>query len=253
MKLITYTSFLLLLFILSAKNPAFILYDDGTWEKVESNAVKEQKTNDSAKILDLTDKSIAQEISSKAVDFEALNMAKGGPKNKVTIFRNKDSLEPFSGWIRGVKEGQLQALVKVSEGKVNGPYVTWNSGGGLKYYYHGSEHFRDGLNRRWNDEGVLTWEYNYSNGYYDGTCKDFEDDGTLTMVSNYKEGRLMQRIIYLPNGEESDEGAVINGRGESKGCLYDDGYIVSGYKDENGEWVFSNNKMKSPAKPAYVF
>ena len=125
--------------------------------------------------------------------------------------------------------------------------------GSISKYYHGSKHLRHGLCRRWDESGQLTSEENYADGLNHGTRKVFDDDGKLKMVSNFKNGRLMQRVVYLPDGEKSPKGGVIDGNGESPTNLYSDGYIVSGFKDGSGEWSRPGIKWTTPMKPKSVF
>ena len=208
------------------------------------------------KDLDFTNPKHVAFIAKQAIDFEKLDMA---GKREKTIFREKESLAPYNGWVKGVEEGKVRALVKVADGKVDGPFVEWHKTddgiGSLSKHYNGSKNLRHGLCRKWDESGQLSFEINYADGLFHGTNKEFYDDGNLTLefVSNYEKGKLMQSVVYLPNGEKSTKYGVIDGDGEHPNKLYRRGYVVSGFKNPDGEWSMPGIKFTSPQNPKSVF
>ena len=81
------------------------------------------------------------------------------------VYKNN---EPYSGWVKMMYDsGQVFRLVKVKDGKRNGPIVEWHENGQKKFEGTFKEGKQYGLHVGWHENGQKHYEGNWKNDIRD--------------------------------------------------------------------------------------
>ena len=144
-----------------------------------------------------------------------------------SLFYKKSSDVPFSGQVKGVKNGRLL------NGKIDGLWITYLKNGNLSYKANYKNGKRDGLWESYHNNGRLYEEGSYKNGKKNGVWVTYFKNGQLSYKASYKEdkedgpfdshssddGRLLWKGFYKME-KELDLGSIITKRKDrDKGLL----------------------------------
>ena len=156
-----------------------------------------------------------ERLLKEAVDMESLEERDG-------LFYLNGEL--YSGWLKQMYDsGQAGALVRLKDGKQDGPYTAWHENG--QKAMEGTK--PDGLCTEWHENGQKKAEETYKDGELDGPATYWHANGLKQIEATYKDGKQDGPATYWhENGQKG------------KAATYKDGELVSAkYWNSKGEEV----------------
>ncbi len=118
-----------------------------------------------------------------------------------------------TGWIKYVSSsGEVHGLQHVTNGKLDGPFVTWHKNGqkaGVVVYRDGKQ---QGRGTSWYESGRKWSEESWKDGTLDGTQTKWYENGKKKSEFSYRDGKLHGRETrWYENGQKEMEGVYENG------------------------------------------
>jgi len=122
--------------------------------------------------------------------------------NDCDAHQHKEKFKNYSGLIKCCKNGKVEMILTIKDGKLDGLKRTWYENGQL-----GSErNYKDGkpndLIRIWYENGQLEAESNYKDSKEDGLTRYWHENGQLIYEGNYKNGVLISEKCFNEDGNE---------------------------------------------------
>jgi antitoxin component YwqK of YwqJK toxin-antitoxin module len=167
---------------------------------------------------------------------------------------------PFTGVSVGkYKSGRMRSKRTYKDGKLDGLRTRWHENGkqedesnykdgkqhGLHTWWHlngrkqGEITYEDGklegLANEWHDNGRKRAKGAYRDGHSEGLLTEWDENGQKRRERTYKDGKLINAVVWKPNGEKCPQTDVVNGNGvvvyykedgtESRRVTYKDGVM----------------------------
>ena len=100
------------------------------------------------------------------------------------VYKNN---EPYSGWVKMMYDsGQVFRLVKVKDGKRNGPIVEWHENGQKQMEGNYKHNNPDGFGVRWHENGQKKFEGTFKDGKQYGLHVGWHENGQKHYEGNWK-------------------------------------------------------------------
>ena len=122
--------------------------------------------------------------------------------------------EPFTGWYgQWDDNGTLRNLRRFSNGKADGPILSWRKNGDKLFQGKYKEGKKQGTFSYWSQSLKRIKEENFNQGKLDGICTAWYENGNKSSIQTFISGKILNATGWKPNGDRCPSTKVVNGIG----------------------------------------
>ncbi|MBN37404.1 MAG: hypothetical protein CMI29_02970 [Opitutae bacterium] len=122
--------------------------------------------------------------------------------------------EPFTGWYgQWDDNGTLRNLRRFSNGKADGPILSWRKNGDKLFQGKYREGKKQGTFSYWSQSLRRIKEENFNQGKLDGICTAWYENGNKSSIQTFISGKILNAKGWKPNGDRCPSTKVVNGIG----------------------------------------